>query len=293
MKCKGRGIGLFWVWILFIPGLMWGKIDVVVSIVPQKTFVEKIGGDHVEVTAMVKPGANPATYEPKPSQMKRIAEADLYFAVGVPFEKAWLPRFAAQNPNMKIVDTTRGIQKRPMARHHHHEEGSHHSGHSHDSPDPHVWLSPRLVKIQARNIAEALMAIDPAHEAAYRRNLKRFEAEIDEVDQTVRKILTPCRGETMMVFHPSWGYFARDYGLKQVPVEIEGKEPKSRKLLELIHEAEEEGVKALFVQPQFSTRTAKAIAKAIGAQIVTADPLAPDWAENLVRIARSFCKAAR
>ncbi len=289
LKLESRTGRFFWIWILFVPTLMWGRIDVVVTILPLKTFVEKIAGEHAEVTVMVGPGANPVTYEPKPSQMRKVAEARIYFSIGVPFEKAWLPRFAAQNPQMRIVDSSRGIEKLPMDSHHHHDGHSHHS----HSLDPHVWLSPRLVKIVARNIAETLVASDPLHRVQYLRNLKRFEEEIDRIDGRLRRILGPCRGETMMVFHPSWGYFARDYGLKQVSVEIEGKEPKSRKLLELIREAKEEGVDALFVQPQFSMRTARAIADAVGAKIVEADPLAPDWGENLIRVAQSLCKASR
>ncbi|WP_286336039.1 metal ABC transporter solute-binding protein, Zn/Mn family [Hydrogenimonas cancrithermarum] len=246
-----------------------------------------------DITVMVAPGASPATYEPKPSQMKKVTKAQIYFAIGVPFEKAWLPRFKTQNPKMQIIDTTRGIKKLPMASHHHHKHPQHSTLNTQHSLDPHVWLSPPLVKIQARNIAEALGNIDPAHKAVYKKNLEKFELEIDELDLKLREILKPCHGNAMMVFHPSWGYFAHAYGLKQIPIEIEGKEPKSRELVHLIREAKEEGVKALFVQPQFSKRTARVIAESIGAKIVMADPLAPDWSDNLLRIAKKVCEVAR
>ena len=272
----------------FLPVLLFGKVDVVVSILPQKTFVKKIAGDLVDVTVMVAPGASPAVYEPKPSQMKKITKAQIYFSIGVPFEKAWLSRFKAQNPNMLLYDTSKGIKKLPMQEHHH---GHHY--HSSSILDPHIWLSPTLVKIQAKNIADALKKIDPKHKTVYENNLNKFKKEIDELNRRLSKILKPCQGKAMMVFHPSWGYFAKEYGLKQIPVEVEGKEPKSKELVKIIHEAKEEGVKTVFVQPQFSKRTAKVIATSIGAKIVEADPVAPNWAENLIQIAKNICKANR
>ncbi|WP_300363447.1 zinc ABC transporter substrate-binding protein [Hydrogenimonas sp.] len=280
---------------LLFPAFLAAKVQVVVSIVPEKTFVEKIAKELADVTVMVAPGASPATYEPKPSQMKAIAKADLYFAIGVPFERAWLPRFAAQNPGMKIVDITEGIRKMPMDSHHHHgnresEIGNRETRHS---LDPHVWLSPPLVKIQAKNIALALESVDPAHKDIYERNLKKFLQEIEQLDRELKKRLAPCRGSAMMVFHPSWGYFARTYGLRQIPIEIEGKEPKSKEIVRLIREAKEEGVRTLFVQPQFSKRSAEVIARSIGAKIVEADSLSADWSENLLDIAKKVCEASK
>jgi zinc transport system substrate-binding protein len=280
---------------LLFPAFLSAKVQVVVSIVPEKYFVQKIAGDLAEVTVMVPPGASPATYEPKPRQMKAVAKADLYFAIGVPFEKAWLPRFAAQNPRMRIVDITRGIRKVPMASHEHgnRENIQHSTFNIQHSLDPHVWLAPPLVKTIARNIADALLAADPAHKARYRKNLAAFVRELERLDGELKKILAPCRGKAMMVFHPSWGYFARAYGLEQIPIEIEGKEPRSKELVHLIHEAKEAGVKALFVQPQFSKRAARAVAEAIGAKVVEADPMAYEWDRNLLEVARKVCEAAR
>jgi len=272
----------------FLPALLFGKVNVVVSILPQKTFVKKIAGDLVDVTVMVAPGSSPATYEPKPSQMKKITKAQIYFSIGVPFEKAWLPRFKAQNPNMLLYDTSKGIKKLPMQEHHH----NHHQ-HSSSTLDPHIWLSPTLVKIQAKNIADALKKIDPNHKTDYENNFNKFEQEIDELNRRLLKILKPCQGKAMMVFHPSWGYFAKEYSLEQIPIEVEGKELKSKELVKIIHEAKEEGVKIVFVQPQFSKRTAKVIATLIGAKIVEADPVATNWAENLIQIAKNICKANR
>ena len=290
-------------------------LKVFVSIVPQKYFVEKIGGDLVAVNLMVQPGASPTTYEPKPRQMVALAGTDIYFAIGVPFEATWLVKIAATYPDLLVVRTEIGIEKIAMNSHHHHEEGGQRhgeagehrhekqghqheegevEGHHHAIKDPHVWLSPPLVMIQARNILQAFLAVDPAHQSVYEENYKSFINELVVLDLELRAVFAG-KGEDseFMVFHPAWGYFAHAYGLEQVPVEIEGKEPKPAELQYLIQYAKKRGIKVIFVQPQFSHQAARAIAKAIGGQIVFVDPLAPDWSTNLRQVASKFRTAIR
>ncbi len=264
-----------------------------VSILPQKDFVERIGGPRVDVSVMVAPGASPASYEPKPRQMVGLSEADLYFAVGVPFEEAWLPKFTAANPNMRVVSTQEGIEKVPMAAHRHGEKADHRH-HGRDSSavrDPHIWLSPPLVLLQGRHILTALVAADPDGAATYEENFRTFAMELVDLDRRIRNLLADRSRRRFMVFHPSWGYFARAYGLEQVPVEVEGKDPKPAELQRLIRTARDEGIRAIFVQPQFSSRSAEVIADAIDGRVVEADPLAPDWADNLMAVADRFRKA--
>ncbi len=277
-------------------------MKVFVSIVPQKYFVKKLAGDLVKVSVMVPPGANPATYEPKPNQMVSLSKAKAYFAIGVPFESVWLKKISAANPGMIVVQSEQGIEKRFMEDHHHgeeghlgHEEEEHEQGKEHGRvKDPHIWLSPPLVKIQARNILDSLLRIDPPHGASYKSGYGEFIAELDAIDAKIKGILAG-KGEGMefMVFHPAWGYFADAYGLKQVAVEIEGKESGPADLRELIRHAREKGIKVVFVQPQFSTKSAETIAKAIEGQVLFADPLAPDWGRNLEEVAAKFKAALR
>jgi zinc transport system substrate-binding protein len=261
-----------------------------VSILPQKFFVEKIGGDLVDVAVMVEPGASPHTYEPKPKQMVALAKTSVYFAIGIPFETIWLEKIAATNPNMLVVHTEAGIPKIPMKAYHH--EGSpREQGHS-GIKDPHVWLSPPLVMILAGNILKALLHLDPAHGSVYEENHKSFMKELVVLDGEIRAALRG-KGKSLefMVFHPSWGYFAQAYGLEQVSIEVEGKEPKPAELQYLIQYARKRDIKVVFVQPQFSWLAAQAIAKSIDGQIVFVDPLAADWATNLRQVASKF-KAA-
>jgi zinc transport system substrate-binding protein len=271
------------------------KVPVFVSILPQKFFVEQVGKELVDVQVMVAPGASPATYEPKPAQMAAISKARIYFSIGVPFEKAWLKKFVSANPEMKIVHTEHGIQKMPMTAHEHAGEEKHGEKAHHDYGvlDPHIWLSPPLVMVQARNILTALQEVDAAHHSVFEANYKAFVAKLVDLDVELRAIFAGKRGLQFMVFHPAWGYFADTYGLQQVPIEIEGKEPKPAQLKNLIERAREHQIKVLFVQPQFSSKSAEQVAREIGGQVAFVDPLALNWAENLREVAAKFKAAVK
>ena len=277
------------------------NVKAFVSIAPQQYFVQKIGGDLVEVSVLVPPGADPHTYEPKPRQMAELAKTAVYFAVGIDFEKAWMKKLAATNPGMGIVHTDEGIVKMALAEQHHEHAKEPKDAHSHDkahhhlegAPDPHVWLSPSLVKTQAKHIADALVAVDSANRSRYEENYTAFMREIDALDAELNSLFADSQGTRFMVFHPSWGYFAQAYGLEQVPIEIEGKDPKSAQLKKLIQHAKEHGIKVIFVQPQFSAKSAETVSREIGGQVMAADPLAGNWAENLREVARKFKAALR
>lgn len=265
-----------------------GVLHVTVSILPQKYFVERIGGVHVDVNVMVQPGASPATYEPKPEQLQALSKADAYISIGVPFEDAWLERIGSANPEMLLVDSTQGIERTAMAAHHH--EGEEHEEEA-KNLDPHIWLSPRLVSVQARNIYDALVRLDPERKDTYKANLDRFIADIDALDVHIRETLAGVENRKFMVFHPSWGYFARDYDLEMIPIEIGGQEPSAAELAALVEEAREEGIRVIFAQPEFSTRSAKIIANEIGGEMLLVSPLAADWLDNLRRVAETFAEA--
>ncbi|NDY71352.1 cation ABC transporter substrate-binding protein [Desulfobacter hydrogenophilus] len=286
-------------------GHAWAEapVPMFVSILPQQYFVQQIGKDKVAVSVMVQPGASPATYEPKPLQMAKLSKARLYFSIGVPFETFWLDKIASANPDMTIVHTDKGIEKQPMDVHHHEgeDQAGHHdhqasaeedhdieNDHGHAGLDPHIWLSPKLVKIQAGHILDALATADPENKDFYTVNYNVFIKKLDALDQNLAQMLKDNSGMQFMVFHPSWGYFARDYNLKMIPIEIEGKNPKPADLQALIEHARNEGINVIFVQPQFSTKSAELVAREIHGQVLRADPLALDWLENMKKIAAQF-----
>lgn len=282
-------------------GMAQDNLSVFVSIDPQKYFVQQIGKDLVDVHVMVPSGADPHTYEPRPQQMVALSKAKLYYAIGIEFEEVNLGKIKSTNPNLKVVHTDEGIQKIAMAAHHHNDKGSeshdeeehNRDHHEHTGLDPHIWLSPPLVKIQGRAILAALQEADPAHQSVYKANFQKFAEKIDRLDADLKKILEGKTGQQFMVFHPVWGYFAHAYGLNQVPIEIEGKSPKPAQLKALIQHARQSGIRIIFVQPQFSSKSAKLIAREIDGQVAFVDPLAEDWMTNLRTVAEKFAAASR
>jgi zinc transport system substrate-binding protein len=265
--------------------LLWtpafSKLNIIVSIQPQMEFVKKIGGEHINPTLMVLAGKSPHNYEPKPLQMIEVSNASLYLAIDVEFEKVWLPKFQSQNSQLKVVDISKDINKTSINKGKHHEDE--------DGLDPHIWVDPINVKIIARNIADALCAIDSNNSNDYQKNLERYLGELDMLDSEIKEILekTP-KNSKFMVFHPSWGYFAREYGLEQIAIEVEGKSPKPKEIIAILKEAKKEKIKAIFTQPEFSDKSARIIANELKIEVIKTSPLAKDWAKNLKNLAKAI-----
>ena len=272
--------------------------ELTVNILPQKYFVEKIVKDKFTINVMVKPGASPHNFEPKPSQMKSLVASKVYFLIGDATEKNWIEKFKQNAKNTLFVDTTIGVEKIEMAKHEHEEVAQHDhkkdekdEEHDHSGLDPHIWLDPVLVKIQAKNIYEAMIKIDSANSDFYKTNYEEFIKELETLDSNIKTILAPHKDKAFMVFHPSWGYFAKRYDLEQISIEIEGKEPKPNELVELIEESKKHDIKIVFVSPQFSQKSAQAISKNIGANVVAIDPLSDNWNENLQKVANEIANS--
>lgn len=249
---------------------------VVVSVLPQQYAVERLAGDLVAVSVMIPPGASPSQYEPTLPQMKRLQAARLYVAVGhpsFPFEQAWLARMLGELPDLRVVDGSSGIETR---------EG-----------DPHYWLAPRQMERMAETIARALETLLPERRDELHRNLADFRAEIDALDVEIRARLDarPARRPAFMVFHPAWGYFAQAYGLEQLAIEDEHKQPDAHALAERMARARALGIEVVFVQPQFDRAAAETVATEIGARVAVLDPLALDWDANLREATRAIAES--
>lgn len=280
-----------------------GAMQVAVGVAPLEHFAKKIGGNLIQTTILVPAGADAHTYEPKPSQMRALSGAVLYLSTGLEFEEAWEPRLKAANPKLFFVHTDDGLKKLPMPEgHEDHGKAAHKPGqktdakgkHDHDDEmDPHIWVSPANARQIAARIAEAFAKADPAHAKVYAANLAAWQKEIDTLDAQLKAVFAgiPANKRSFLVFHPAWGYFARDYGLTQTAIEFEGKEPSPKRMAAIVSQAKAKGARAIFVQPQMSQRTAGAIAQAVGARLITADPLAPDWEANLLKVAKGFREA--
>ena len=276
-------------------------LNIIVSIPPQAYFVDRIGGEAVNVETLVPAGAEPHTYEPKPEQLKAISQADAYLQIRIDFEEAWMDRFSAANPQLLVVDTTSDIERLPLppgiheteselaaGETNHSDEADNH-GHEHGhNADPHVWLSPQLVKTQAQTIYTVLAQLDPEQATQFQSNLEIFLNDIERLDTNIQDALQDVSQRQFLVFHPAWGYFARDYNLQMVAIEVGGQEPSAAELAELIGFAQQQQIKVVFAAPQFSQRASETIAKEIGGKVLLIDPLAYDWLENLQMVAKSF-----
>jgi len=269
--------------------ILYAKINTVVSILPQKTFLKKIGGKYVNITVMVQPGSSPHTYEPKPSQMKDISKADIYFSIDVEFEKVWLDKFINQNKTMIVSDLSKGIIKQNISNHSHTSSDEKSSKHHHETLDPHIWTSTVNVKIISKNILNTLIQVDKEHKDYYLKNYNNFLKEIDNTKQVIQNILNNKKEKSkFMVFHPAWQYFASEFGLIQLSIEIDGKSPKPRELIYIIKEAKEEKIKAIFTAPEFSTKSAKLLAKQLNIKVIAVSPLNPSWSKNLINLAKAI-----
>jgi len=259
-----------------------GGMEVFVSIPPQAFFVEHVAGKLAQVHVLAGSGQSPHALEPTPKQLADLARTRIYFAIGLPFEQRLLEKVRSISPDIRVVHTEEGVPRRPIDGHEHGTTGT---------QDPHIWLSPKLVRIQVMTISKALQEMDPAHAGLYQTNLKNFIASLDDVDKRVASMLAPYRGRSFYVYHPAFGYFADAYGLVQVPVEREGKDPGASGLAAVMESAKGSRAKTVFVEPQFPKRQAEVIAHAIGGQVVELDPLARDYLNNLEVMAERIRKA--
>ncbi|HAF62854.1 MAG TPA: cation ABC transporter substrate-binding protein [Anaerolineaceae bacterium] len=264
------------------------KMEITVSILPQKYFVERIGGDLVHVNVMVGPGEEPHTFEPQPSQMQALSISRIYFTIGVEFEDAWLAKFEDANPTMKIVDSSTGIEKMVMSTEEHVTTGE--DAHPQGELDPHIWLSPGNVKIIAQTIATALSDVDPKNSTTYQSNLEIFLQDINTLDQDIRTSLDSLPSRQFITFHPAWGYFARDYNLEQVAIEVGGNEPSAAELANLINYARQHDIHFIFAEPEFSTKSAETIAQEIDGEVILISPLEENWLENMSLIAQTLTR---
>lgn len=277
------------------------KLNLTVSILPQKYFVEKIGGELVTVNVMVGAGVSAETYEPLAQQLANLSKSSAYISIGVPFEQAWLEKIKSANPDISIVNSSEGIDKIPMIGHDHHDHG-HDDEHSHqkddheeekESLDPHVWLSPQLAKIQAQNIYQELVKLDAKNEAIYQQNLAKFLTEIDELDKQITEKFASINQRKFLIYHPAWAYFAQDYDLQQTSIELEGQEATSGELADLITQAKEDNIRVVFADSQFPSKTVDTFAREINGEVILLNPLAENWSENLLQVADKLAQSMK
>ncbi len=267
------------------------KTKIYVSVPPLAYFAERIGGDNFEIFAVIGPGQSPATFETTPKQFTEFSKAEIFFSAGVPFEKHLNKKLKAAFKNLNIVDTQKGIELQHLEHRHHHGDTENETEEETNSLDPHTWLDPSLAKIMAQNIYDGLIKIYPTDSLVYRNNLNSLFEDLEKIDSFIKQELKPYAGRQFYIFHPAFGYFAKAYNLKQMAIEIEGKEPTVRQLTNIIEKAKKDRVEIIFTQPQFSDKSARAIAESVGARVIPIDPLSKDFLNNLKEITKQLVMA--
>lgn len=268
------------------------KDDVIVvacTIPPQEEFIKAIGREKVRVLVMVPPGASPHTFEPSPSQISGLENAEVYFTLGsgLEFENRWLSRVREMYPSLKLVNSSQGItfltgeedtqedSKAPGQRHDESLEGK----------DPHVWLSIRNAEKIVNTTCDTLSGLRPANRDIFEKNRDDYLAKLSQLDSRIINVLTPLPSRNVLVYHPAFGYFCRDYNLTQISVEEGGHEPSAKSLAALIDRARSEKIKMVFSEPEFSTRGAEKLAQEINGTLVLISPLSRDYIKNMGQIA--------
>jgi zinc transport system substrate-binding protein len=256
------------------------RLTVGVSIVPQASLVKAVGGSSVMVVTMIPPGNSPGNYAPTPQKIQALSKANLYFSIGVPAEQAnILPKAKSLNQTMKVVSLPEAVEKTYKPRYF-----------SPGKRDPHLWLSPKRAKVMVSVIAKELEIIDPRNRKTYQKNAKAYLNKLDQLDQRIKHAFKGLAHNTFIAYHPAFGYFADDYGLKMVTLEESGKEGSARNFQKLTELAKRKNIKVVFYQKEFDNKQAKALAAEIGGRVEEFAPLAPDYIANLDKMAKSLAE---
>jgi zinc transport system substrate-binding protein len=256
-----------------------------VSILPQKYFIEAIAGKRFNVNVMIPPGASHSSYEPTARQMNLLVNSPAYFKIGhLDFELSWMDRFTGVNPNMKVYDMSEGIELIRGNHDHHQESGEIHTEDNEKGIDPHTWMSPGNVKIIARNILKSLIDLYPVDSAFFTSNYNSFRLEVDSIGNLYQENETKLKGRSFIIYHPALAYLARDYGMEQIVLEFDGKEPPPARIKSIIDLARQKNIRTIFVQKQFSIDNSRSLAKEINAQIIPIDPMDENWEGQMVKI---------
>ncbi|HOX25509.1 MAG TPA: zinc ABC transporter substrate-binding protein [Candidatus Krumholzibacteria bacterium] len=279
MSTRCAAVGVLWLVLVAGAPATANQLDVLVTILPHASLVERLGGDAVRVHVLVGPGQTPETFDPAPRELARFSEAVVWFTTGAPIEPLLAPRLETLRPDLLTVPTAEGLAGLAA---------DEHAGHDHGDVDPHVWVSARNTAQQVRAMTAALVRLLPDRADSIGAAEAELLEDLAAIDRELAALLEPVRGRTFFVFHPAFGYLARDYGLRQVAVESGGLSPSPRHLGGVLRAARDQGATTIFVQPQQSDRLVRSIARETGLAVEVLDPLAPDHLANLLRVGQAI-----
>lgn len=270
--------------------LMEGKV-VTVTIEPQRFFAEKIAGDKFAIHCVVPSGQSPETYDPTPRQMVQIGQSEAYLQIGyIGFEQVWMQKIRENNPDLKIFDVSQGMQFVKETEEEEHRHEGHGDGHHHHAGgiDPHIWSSIEGAKVIAWNTLNAFIELDKENTEYYWKNYNDLLADIDKTEAEIKRLLDPLTDRTFIIYHPALTYFADEFNLVQLCIEMDGKEPSPAQLKQLVMTAKEHHTKVVFIQQEFDQKNAELIAKETGCRLVKINPLDYHWNTELIHIAKAL-----
>lgn len=269
-----------------------GKITVAAGVPPIKGFIDAITQGDMEVVTMIPPGNSPTNYQPSPKELQKFSDAKVYFAMGVPAENSnIIPKAKDLNENIEIVNLAKGVSEvYPMRNFSEDEDHSHEEDedHDHEGEDPHIWLSPKRVIEMIDIIRDKLIEISPENEETYKENAENYKDELSTIDDSIKETLKGVKNQSFIIYHPSFGYFADDYGLNMIAIEESGKEASAKRITEVIDFAKDNDIKFVFYQGEFSSTQAETIAKEIDGEAIKVNPLSEEYIENMKNISEKF-----
>ena len=281
---------LLYLWIFLLASCRTGaetvdKQVISVSIIPQQYFIEQLSGGLAEVNVMIPPGASPATYEPTVSQLGKLDRSAVYMRIGyVGFEQSWMEKITSVNPGMKIVDLSEGVEIIGEEA----GDGGDHHGPAHYGTDPHIWMSTINARIIARNIHKELLLLFPGEKEYLQARFDLFSHSLDSLHLAIGSKLEGIENRTFMIYHPALTYYARDYALEQLSLEIEGKSPSPMHLKEMTDLARVNHISKILIQSQFDRKNAEILARETGSEIIQFDPLDLQWGDQMYYIAEQL-----
>ncbi len=259
-----------------------GKIGVVVSIGPEVQWVNAVGGDKVNVTLMVPPDDDPHTYEPLPGQLKQVSNAKMYAEIGSPleFETNYMGKIEAANPNLLIVNCSQGITLMPNT-----------AENESDTMDPHDWVDPKDAEVMVNNIYLGLVKVDPSDQAYFEKNRDNYEAQLETLDNYTAQTLKDKKGTDILIFHPAFGYYAKDYNLTQIAVMINDEEPSPQRIALLLNTAKADNITVMYNEPQYDPSYMQSIASQVNGKVLTVNDLDENYLQNMRNVANAFAQA--
>lgn len=250
-----------------------------VSILPQKYFIDELTGGAAEVNVMVSPGASHATYSPTPVQFQKLSDSKLYISIGhLGYEQAWNDRLKELNPEMEVLNLSDKVDLI-------HGEPFHHGDHVHEGGvDPHIWMSPSVMLELLPVIKATLIRNFPELKNTIENNYPQLLLRVEELHKRMETMSGELTSRRFLIFHPALTYLARDYGLEQIPIEQDGKEPSPALLAKTIEFAREKEIRVIFIQQEYDVRNAQLVSEETQTRLVQIDPMAYNWMESMDQI---------